>query len=216
MQPYANKTSEAEEPSSVTPYGRPAPVQSSNVQVNADLHQVSHMDIADFMKDLVQISCPNLSPFNRVINSIPKSSPSHIRSQDFENQIEEIYLALMKFDSHTPPIINKPTVTPTHAKPVGDKSRDIIDTQGDVANNNPTHVTNHNNSHDNHALHMWKRLARNNTTLETPNNHSVTHKRNKESEECDQSELPKKKFLVSKDDTENLLVEAAEQPRQEP
>ena len=77
-------------------------------------------------------------------------------------------------------------------------------------------MTNHNNSHDNHALRTWKRLARNNTTPETPNNHSIPHKRNRESEEYDQFELPKKKFLVSKDDTENLSVEATEQPHQEP
>ena len=121
-------------------------------------------------------------------------------------------MALMKFDSHTPLIINKPTVTPTHAKPVGDKSGDIIDTQGDMANSNPTHVTIQNNTHDSHTLRTWKRLARNNITPETPNNHSVIHKQNREFEECDQSELPKKKFLVSKDDTKNSLVEAVVQP----
>ena len=215
-QHYANKTSRAEEPPPATPHGEPASVQSSNVQVNADLHQVSQMDTADFTEDLVQILHPNLSPFNRVINSIPNFSPSHIRSQDFENQIEEIDLVLMKFDSHAPPIISEPTITPTHAKPVGDNSGDFIDTQGDVANSNPTHVTIQNNTHDNHALHTWKRLAKNNITPETPNNHYVIQKRNREFEECDQFELPKKKFLVSKDDTENSLVEAAMQPRQEP
>ena len=216
MQPYANKTSETEEPSSTTPLGGPAPVQSSNIQVNVDLHQVSHMDIADFTEDLMQISRPNLSPITRVINSIPNSSPSHIHSQDFENQIEEIDLALKKFDSHTSPLINKPTVTPTHANLVGDKSGDIIDIQGDAANINSPHVINHNTSHDTHTLRTWKRLARNNIPPETPINHSVTHKRNRESDECAHPELPTKKFLVSKDDTENLLVKAAEQPRQEP
>ena len=215
-QSYAEKTRVAEEPSPATQDGEPVPVQSSNVQVNADLHQVSQMDIADSTEDLAQISRPNLSPFNRVINSIPNSSPSHIRLQDFEKQIEEIDSALVKFDSHAPPIINKPTVTPTHAESVGDKSKGIIDTHGDVANNNTTHVTIQNNSHENHALRTWKRLARNNITPETPNNHSVFHKRNREFEECDQSELPKKKILVSKDDSDNSLAEAAAQLRQEP
>ena len=212
-QPFANMTSEAEEPSPATPQGGPAPVQSSNVQINVEFHQVSHMDIADFTEDLVQISRPNLSPITRVINSIPNSSPSHIRSQDFENQIEDIDLALKKFDSQTPPIIIKPTITLTHANHVGDKSGDILDIQGDAKNSNSPHVINHNTLHDTHALRTWKRLARNNIPLETPINHSVSHKRNRESNECAHPKLPMKKFLVSKDDTKNLLVEAAEQPR---
>ena len=174
------------------------------------------MDTADFTENLVQISRPNLSPITRVMNSIPNSPPSHIRSQDFENQIEEIDLALKKFDSHTPPIIIKPTVTLTHANHSGDKSGDIIDIQGDVENNNSPHVINHNTSHDTHALCTWKRLARNNIPPETPINHFVSHKRNREFDECAHPELPTKKFLVSKDDSENLLVEAAAQPRQEP
>ena len=40
-QSYAEKTSVAEEPSPATQDDEPVPVQSSNVQVNADLHQVS-------------------------------------------------------------------------------------------------------------------------------------------------------------------------------
>ena len=211
--PYANKTSETEEQSPVTPQGETTPVQFSNVQVNVDLHQVVQMDTADFTENLVQISRPNLSPITRVMNSIPNSPPSHIRSQDFENQIEETDLALKKFDSHTPFIINMPTVTPTHVDPFGDKSGENIEIQGGAANSNSPHVINHSTSHDTIALRTWKRLAQNNISPETPINHSVTHKRNREADESAHPELPTKKILVSKDDMKNLLVEAAEQPR---
>ncbi|KAK7826170.1 hypothetical protein CFP56_032412, partial [Quercus suber] len=139
------------------------------------------METTDFSEELMQISCPDLTPINRVIKSIPNSSPFHNRLQVFENQIEEIDLALKKFDSHTPSTINKPAVTPTHADPLGDKSGEIIDIQGDTADSNSPHVTNHNTSHDTIALRTWKRLARNNIPPENPINHSVTHKRNRES-----------------------------------
>nr|POF21495.1 hypothetical protein CFP56_51627 [Quercus suber] len=215
-QPHANKTREVEEPSSATPQGEPTPAQVSNVQVNVDLHQVSHMETTDFSEELMQISCPDLTPINRVIKSIPNSSPFHNRLQVFENQIEEIDLALKKFDSHTPSTINKPAVTPTHADPLGDKSGEIIDIQGDTADSNSPHVTNHNTSHDTIALRTWKRLARNNIPPENPINHSVTHKRNRECDKSVYPELPTKKLLVSKDEKNNLLVEAAKQPRQEP
>ena len=60
------------------------------------------------------------------------------------------------------------------------------------------------------------RLARNNIQPETSINYYISHKQNRESDECAHPELPTKKLLVSKDDMENLLVEAAAQPRQEP
>ena len=109
-----------------------------------------------------------------------------------------------------------PTITPTHADPLGDKSGENIEIQGGAANDNSPHMTNHNTSYDTIALRTWKRLARNNISPETPINHSITHKRNREADENAHPELPIKKILVSKDDTKNLLVEAAEQPRQEP
>ena len=140
----------------MTEPGGPAPVQTSNGHVNVDLHQVSHIDITDFTEDLVQISRSNLPPITRVINSIQNSSPSHIHSQDLENQIKDIDLALKKFDSHTPPIIIKPTVTLTHENHAGDKTRDIIEIQGDVEKGNSPHVLTHNASHDTHALRTWK------------------------------------------------------------
>ena len=96
-----------------------------------DLPQASHMDTTEFMENLVQISRPILSPIKRVINSIPNSSPSHIHPQDFKNQIEEIDLALKKFDSPTPSTINMPTVSLTHSNPGGNKSGIIIDILGD-------------------------------------------------------------------------------------
>ena len=191
-------------------------MQPSNGHVNVDLHQVSHMDIADFTEDLVQISRSKLPPITPVINSIQDSTPSHIRSQDLENQIKDIDLALKKFDSHTPPIITKPTVTLSHDDHAGDKTGDIIEIQGDAEKGNSPHVLTHNASHDTHALRTWRRIARNNMQPETSVNYSVSHKRNRESDECAHPELPTKKFLVSKDDLENLLVEAAAQPHQEP
>ena len=94
------------------------------------------------MGDLVQISHPTLSPIKRVINSIPNSSPSHICPQDFENQIDEINLALKKFDPNTPSKFNTPTVTPTHSNPVRDKSGTIIDILGDEVQSNSPQVIN--------------------------------------------------------------------------
>ena len=71
-------------------------------------------------------------------------------------------------------------------------------------------------SHDTIALRTWKRLAWNNIPPETPIHH-LAHKRTRELDEGAHPELPTKKILVSKDDdTKNLLVEAAKQPRQEP
>nr|POF18405.1 hypothetical protein CFP56_49363 [Quercus suber] len=95
------------------------------------------MDTMDFTEELAHFPHTKLSPITQVINSIPNSPPSHIRPQDFENQIEDIDLALKKFDFHTPPIFNKPTVTLTHADPFGDKSGEIKDIQGDMANTHP-------------------------------------------------------------------------------
>ena len=136
-------------------------MQPSNGHANVDLHQVSHMDIADFTEDLVQISRSKLPPITPVINSIQDSTPSHIRSQDLENQIKDIDLALKKFDSHTPPIITKPTVTLSHDDHAGDKTGDIIEIQGDAEKGNSPHVLTHNASHDTHALRTWKRIASN-------------------------------------------------------
>ena len=60
-------------------------------------------------------------------------------------------------------------------------------------------------------------MARSNTALECPTQHSVLNKRNRELDEEVHPELPQKKVLVSKDeDTEISMAEAAVQSRQEP
>lgn len=51
-----NKNRAKEKSLLVTSQGKPALVQFSNAQSNVDLPQASHMDTADFMEDLVQIS----------------------------------------------------------------------------------------------------------------------------------------------------------------
>nr|POF01498.1 hypothetical protein CFP56_45300 [Quercus suber] len=60
-----NKNRAEEESLLVTSQGEPAPEQFSNAQSNVDLPQASHMDTADFMEDLVQISRPTISPIKR-------------------------------------------------------------------------------------------------------------------------------------------------------
>ena len=60
-------------------------------------------------------------------------------------------------------------------------------------------------------------MARNIMPPESFTQHSVLNKRNREIDEEDHPELPKKKVLVSKDEnTETSMAEAAMQSRQEP
>lgn len=72
----------------------------------------------------------------------------------------------------------------THSNPVRDKTGKIINNLGDEAKSNSTHVINQitETPHDTIALRSWKRLSRNNPSLETPIHLPVAHKRARELE----------------------------------
>ena len=78
-------------------------------------------------------------------------------------------------------------------------------------------MTNHATPLDTTTIRTWKRMARNIMPPESFSQHSVLNKRNREIDEEDHPELPKKKVLVSKDEnTETSMAEVAVQSRQEP
>nr|POE69163.1 hypothetical protein CFP56_74508 [Quercus suber] len=95
-----NKNRAEEESLLVTSQGGPAPEQFSNAQSNVDLPQASHMDTADFMEDLVQISRPTISPIKRPSNVHPRIESQVVTGFEDMKVSTLIDLATKKWDSN--------------------------------------------------------------------------------------------------------------------
>ena len=87
--------------------------------MSVDSPQASNMEIMNSREDFQLPLRTNLFPTSEVFNSFPSISPSHNYPPDFESQIEDIDMALHKFDAHIIDLITKLAITPLVMAPQG-------------------------------------------------------------------------------------------------
>ena len=99
------------------------------------------MDMAKNRDVPQQISCKNSSQNPQVINNIPIIYPSP-HPKDFESQIEEIDVALKKFESHDYSTPNKTVGSSIFTASSGDNLRVNVDRVDNEEYQNEAHVDN--------------------------------------------------------------------------
>ena len=167
--------------------------------------QASNMETVETEAQITPESQNNSTIFNEVISSNQNLSTCHTNSVDFDAQIQEIDVALGKYDScenYVAPNLIDTSLTSTNnaAMIIPSQLAHILITQEHVP-----HVVETSFSPTNRALRTWKKLARENT-METE-----TTKRNREEDLELLLELPTKKLQVSTEvDQQNTMVEVAQ------
>nr|POE50682.1 putative ribonuclease h protein [Quercus suber] len=142
-----------------------------------------------------QITRENSSQNPQVINNIPIIYPS-LLPKDFESQIEEIDMALNKFESHDFSAPNKTAGSSISPASNGDNLGVNVDRVESREYQNVAHVENQLSTiiPETFELRKWKKLARNIPKTEVDTQNSVATKRGREGDDEIQLKLPYKKY----------------------
>nr|POE50555.1 hypothetical protein CFP56_00019 [Quercus suber] len=196
--------------------GKTQPTKES--QRSVDSQNGSDMDRAENRDVPQQITSENSSQNPQVINNIPIIYPSTL-PKDFESQIEEIDMALNKFESHDFSAPNKTAGSSISQASNGDNLGVNVDRVESREYQNVAQVENQLSTiiPETFELRKWKKLARNIPKTEADTQNSIATKRGREGDDEIQLELPYKKYQVSRVDEQDIsMVEDVQQPHQSP
>ena len=177
--------------------------------------QASNMETVETEAQITPESQNNSTIFNEVISSNPNLSTCHINPVDFDVQIQEIDVALGKYDSCEnyvgPNLIDTSlTLANNAATIIPSQPAHILISQEQVP---PVAETSFNPAK--RTLRTWKKLARESTMETETSQGPTTTKRSREEDLELLPELPTKKLQVSMEvGQQNTMAEAAQQPRQ--
>ena len=183
-----------------------------------DKPQISNSISAESVEALPQSTRPKNFPNKEVMDFIPNLSTSHNNNADVEFQINEIDLALDKFDQSRPHDNSMTIVVP--------KSTEInVNPSWENPSSIFTPLVSHNILMENSSkaplptnpptICTWKKLASNNPPDDSDMQDFITGKRVREEEKTVQPQLPNKKLQVSKDGSHIYsMAEADSQPCQ--
>lgn len=164
--------------------------------MSVDSPQASNMEITNSGEDFQLPLCTNLFPTSEVFNSFPSMNPSHNYSPDFEAQIEDIDMALHKFDAHIIDMITKLAITPLVMAPQGGFFGITLGISKTVSQDLNSHVENPTTSLTSITIapRKWKKLDRIIPISGSETHSKVATKREREVDEDVQPELPNKKL----------------------
>lgn len=160
---------------------------------NVDNSQTSVMANSNFVEDLTRSLNARTKSNKEAIDIIPNITPSVSQFSTFKSHINEIDVAVKKFESNNTPL---PVTSQTEF------TLPIIIDFGDPSMGPP-------------VPRKWKKLARINTPSDSSMHQTVLNNRSRGEGESILLELPNKRHQVSTAEVhETLTVEAVKQPRQ--
>lgn len=188
---------------------------------NVDNSQTSVMANSNFVEDLTRSLNARIKSNKEAIDIIPNITPSVSQFSTFKSHINEIDVAVKKFESNNTPL---PVTSQTEfTLPI------IIDFGGDISGKDSDSI---NDSDEKDLLEeipsrdsdpsmgppvprKWKKLARINTPSDSSMHQTVLNNRSRGEGESILLELPNKRHQVSTAEVhETLMVEAVKQPHQ--